>query len=97
MHATSVDSRPSAFRHFVFRVGAEEAQVRATAIWPVAEVLDGEVGPQAFGPVAADADLLRDLLESSMIAPPRPRRRRQRAVSSRAVFYQAAESEAVVA
>jgi hypothetical protein len=39
------------------------------------------------GPV--DAGTLADLLDSRMIAPPRPRRRRDRAISSRALFYAA--------
>jgi hypothetical protein len=39
---------------------------------------------------AADGRTIADLLDSRMIAPPRPLRRRQRPVSSRAVFYGAA-------
>ena len=35
-------------------------------------------------------EALLDLVDSGMIAPPRPRRRRERPVSSRAVFYQQA-------
>jgi hypothetical protein len=40
---------------------------------------------------AADAEMLVDLLASRMIAPHRPRRRRERAVSSRAMFYAGAD------
>jgi hypothetical protein len=36
---------------------------------------------------AADGRLIADLLDSRMIAPPRSQRRRQRHVSSRAMFY----------
>ena len=42
-----------------------------------------------FVPVCKE--IVADLLESRMIAPPRQRRRGRRAVSSRAVFYAAAE------
>lgn len=48
--------------------------------------------PAATAGQPSAAELLHDLLDSRMIAPPRPRRRRQRAVSSRAVFYQGPDS-----
>lgn len=82
---------------FVVRVGGEERTVRAASVWPIAEVLgcedqvdavlSGAAGVRAVG---LESGLMHDLLESSMILPPRPRRKRDRAVSSRAVFFQAA-------
>jgi hypothetical protein len=81
---------------FVIRVGSEWSLVRATAIFPIADVLDADVGLEPAvdgrGPAAEAAAerLVLDLVDSGMIAPPRPRRRRERPVSSRAVFYQAA-------
>ena len=47
----------------------------------------GLVDPAALVGGAADGDIIADLLDSRMIIPPRPRRRRQRSVSSRAVFF----------
>ncbi len=90
---------PKAGRHesasatcFVMRFGSEDCTVRATTIWPIHEVLEVEAEMLlAAGDVSNDADLLVDLLASRMIAPHRPRRRRERAVSSRAVFYSGAE------
>jgi hypothetical protein len=99
MHATGfrrTDSHVTC--RFVAEVGGATRSIRATAIWPIAEVLGCEDEMAvAYGAVevarceGADADLLRDILDSRMIAPPRPRRR-GRSVSSRAVFYQAADA-----
>ena len=96
MNAMNTVSRPAARRSaaapsagFVMHVAGAECRVRATSIWPIHEVLEVEAemllaaGDQA----ASEAALLVDMLESRMIAPPRPRRRRERPVSSRAVFY----------
>lgn len=72
------------------RIDGDSVTVRATVVWPIAEVLDFERHlDDAFAmvePGAADPDLVVDALDSRMIAPPRLGRR-QRAVSSRAVFY----------
>lgn len=78
---------------FSMRVGGTECQVRATTVWPIHEVLEveAEMLLAAGGHAAAEGELLLDLLESRMIAPPRPRRRRERPVSSRAVFYSGTE------
>ena len=76
---------------FAVRVGTGWSLVRAATISPIAEVLAAEAGlagPQP-SPEAAAERLVLDLIDSGMIAPPRPRRRRERPVSSRAVFYQA--------
>ncbi len=71
-------------------VGTHECVVRATEVWPIPEVLDlkgsFEPGMDAADPVLDD-EILADLLSSRMIAPPRPRRRREKSVSSRAVFF----------
>lgn len=89
---------------YVARVGGEPCQVRGTTIWPIEEILGLEVesvlmaaietGPPSDGAaIQGDAcvtgALVADLLESRMIVPLRPRRRRgrDRAVSSRAHFY----------
>ena len=69
----------------VMTVGGTECVVRVVPLCPIADVLGFEHEIAAVGP--ADASMIADLLDSRMIAPPRPRRRRDRAVSSRAVFY----------
>ena len=76
------------------RVDDTECVVRATAVWPIADVLDLDIHYETGADAATsgfDAEIVADLLESRMIAPPRQRRRGRRAVSSRAVFYAAAE------
>jgi hypothetical protein len=70
-------------------VGGRECVVRVTPVSPIAEVLEFEDEFEASEPV--DARMVMDLLDSRMIAPPRPRRRRDRAVSSRAIFYSAGQ------
>ena len=88
-------ARRSATATYAVRVGSDWTAIRAAAIWPIADVLGidpaGEPSRRpASTAAAAEARLAIDLLDSGMIAPPRPRRRRDRPVSSRAVFYQAA-------
>jgi hypothetical protein len=60
----------------------------------IAEVLgfeqEMEGGVADLAGNAADRNLIADLLDSRMIAPPRPVRRRQRPVSSRAMFFSTA-------
>ena len=76
---------------YVVTVGEIPCEVRVRTIAMIAEVLgfehemEGEVEDLAGH--AADRNLITDLLDSRMIAPPRPMRRRQRSVSSRAMFY----------
>jgi len=85
-------------QRFVIRVGSADCEVRARAIEPIATVLGFEeemdmaaglidLGGDLEGCVGGAAGTVADLLESRMIAPPRPRHRRQRAVSSRAMFF----------
>ncbi len=79
-------------QRYTVKVGDAECVIRAAAVWPIAEVFElesqFEPGSEAVerGPESA---ITADVLDSRMIAPPRLRRR-QRAVSSRAVFYAAA-------
>lgn len=75
---------------YVARVGTESCPVRATTVWPIEEVLGLEVESVLMAAIEendAVGPVVSDLLESRMIAPLRPRRRRERAVSSRAHFY----------
>jgi hypothetical protein len=71
-------------------VGNVECVVRAAEVWPIQEVLDLkgslEPGMDVTDPILDD-EILSDLFASRMIAPPRPRRRRDKSVSSRAVFF----------
>lgn len=92
MNATTTRPTPSAPRSTLVleaTVGGDACTVRATPVWPIAEVLDLD---DAFDDLAAsgggdlDQRLVADAIESRMIAAPRLRRR-QKAVSSRAVFY----------
>ena len=83
---------PSSSACFVMRVAGTDCTVRATAVWPIREVLEAEAEMLlAAGDQEAAAEMLVDLLDSRMIAPYRPRRRRERAVSSRAMFYVGAD------
>jgi len=88
--AALVKSASGAAR-YVVNVGETPCEVRAHAIAMIADVLgferemDGEAADLAGG--SADRHLIADLLDSRMIAPPRVTRRRQRRVSSRAMFY----------
>jgi hypothetical protein len=71
----------------VMTVGGTECVVRVLPLCPIADVLGFEHEMAGAAPI--DAGTIADLLDSRMIAPPRPRRRRDRAVSSRALFYAA--------
>jgi hypothetical protein len=75
---------------YVATVGTESCPVRAMSVWPIEEVLGLEVESVLMASIEEDAavgPVVSDLLESRMIVPLRPRRRRERAVSSRAHFY----------
>jgi hypothetical protein len=76
---------------YVVTVGDTPCEVRARTIAMIAEVLgfeqEMEGGVADLAGNAADRNLIADLLDSRMIAPPRPVRRRQRPVSSRAMFF----------
>jgi hypothetical protein len=85
----SAPSLPGSRQILQARIAGETCTVRATTVWPIAEVLDFERQFDDAGMLGADptdAELVIDALESQMIAPPRPGRR-QRTVSSRAMFY----------
>jgi len=91
MNTTTIRPAPSAPRTTLVleaQVDGEACTVRATPVWPIAEVLDLDAAFDDLAAVAADVDprLVADAIESRMIASPRLRRR-QKAVSSRAVFY----------
>lgn len=100
MHATTstasaadtafVKSANTAIR-YVVTVGDTPCEVRARTIAMIADVLgfEQEMEGELADLAGADADrhLIADLLDSRMIAPPRAVRRRQRPVSSRAMFY----------
>jgi hypothetical protein len=79
---------------YVIHVGGVACTVRARPVAPIAEMLGFEDEMEAsLSDLAAEpgaGGTIVDLLDSRMIAPPRPRRRRERAVSSRAVFFGAA-------
>ena len=83
---TAATSAPACY---AMKVAGTECRVRVTTVWPIHEVLavEAEMLLAAGDQGAAEGELLLDLLDSRMIAPPRPRRRRERPVSSRAVFY----------
>jgi len=66
-------------------LGFEEEMDMAAGVFD-AGVIDAVAGGAGPGGDAAGS-AVADLLESRMIAPPRPRHRRQRAVSSRAMFF----------
>jgi hypothetical protein len=86
-----------ACERYVVKTASSVCEVRARTIAPIAEVLgfeaemelaaEGLVDPAALEGWDVDGGIVAELLESRMIAPPRIRRRRQRTVSSRAVFF----------
>ena len=80
---------------YTVRVGADQSPVRAAMVWPIADVLeaDSELQSALAAPAAsAFTGTVLDLVDPGMIVPPRPRRRRERPVSSRAIFYQGANA-----
>jgi hypothetical protein len=89
--ATTVKPSCSEAARYVVTVGETPCEVRVRTIAMIAEVLgfeqemEGDAEGLAGHP--EDRNLIADLLDSRMIAPPRPMRRRQRSVSSRAMFY----------
>jgi hypothetical protein len=94
MNATTLSdavSRESRTSLLSMQVDGETCMVRTATVWPIAEVLAFEdlIDGVTTDSVDADMDpgLIADLLDSRMIAPPRPRHRRQKSVSSRAAFY----------
>lgn len=102
MHTPARQAAAHVPQRFTIRVGDAERVVRATAVWPIPEVLELESqlepGLGQGSDTAADSatrslerELIADVLSSRMIVPPRARRRGPRAVSSRAVFYAGAE------
>ncbi len=88
MHAVAPRPETSCHRYSITVAGAA-CEVRATTVWPIHEDLEveAELLLAAGCQEAATGEVLLDMLNSRMIAPPRPRRRRQRVVSSRAMFY----------
>jgi hypothetical protein len=96
--ATMTFHRPSPFTATVV-VGSDGTTVRGVAVWPIADLLDyDEQMDAAFAVDEPPADrsvsgldpaVLDDIITSRLIAPLRRRHRRDRAVSSRAIFYQA--------
>lgn len=87
----------------VVHVGVDRHPIRGQTVWSIGDVLgvEDQMDAMVAGTVEDDAaigqptaaELLHDVLDSQMIAPPRPRRRRQRTVSSRAVFYQGGDRQ----
>lgn len=72
---------------FVARVRGSDCPIRCIPLTPIHELLGFENETESALADLADGDLVADVLDSRMIAPPRPRRRRDRSVSSRAAFY----------
>jgi hypothetical protein len=91
MHATSTHVQQTSSRIpatcFVIRVGGCGLAVRGFPLSPIHEVVGFEEEFENMAGDGADPGLVADMLESRMIAPPRPRRRRDRSVSSRAALY----------
>ncbi|MFM8953284.1 MAG: hypothetical protein ACKOOF_09545 [Planctomycetaceae bacterium] len=79
---------------FTATINGASHLVRGLAVWPIDEALaleeqiDGSLADQSPA-LPLDAALMHDLTASRLIAPPRPRRRRDRAVASRAALFQA--------
>lgn len=80
---------------FAATINGASHMVRGIAVWPIDEALvleeqihGGLVDRESALPL--DTALMHDLTASRLIPPPRPRRRRDRAVASRAALFQAA-------
>jgi hypothetical protein len=89
--ATDAASAAGAATRYVVTVGDSQCEVRVRTVALISEVLGFE---QEMDERVADLDgdqldghTIADLLDSRMIAPPRWQRRRQRPVSSRAMFF----------
>ncbi len=93
MHETFVTTKSAAGApsRFVMHVGGTRCEIRARSVALIADVLgyeaEMEVGLTAPDAESADGPTVADMLDSRMIEPYRPRRRRQRGVASRAVFF----------
>lgn len=92
MHATfpQMSRRPNDLAGsatFSLRVGAAACSVRAFPLATIQDLLGFEQEMENADAADVDSELIADAIESRMIVPPRPRRRRDRAVSSRAVFF----------
>jgi hypothetical protein len=91
MHATQPQpiqsSRHAGAALFSVRLNATHCSVRAFPVAMIHDLLGFEHEVEAGCDEATDPAFVADVIESRMIAPPRPRRRRERAVSSRAIFY----------
>ncbi len=79
---------------FTATINGTSQLVRGLAVWPIDEALalEDQILPAAVDQAAEmplDAALMHDLTASRLIAPPRHRRRRDRAVASRAALFQA--------
>lgn len=72
---------------FVTRIGGCDCPVRCIPVSPIHELLGFEEETDVDTAGFAGDALVADVIDSRMIAPPRPRRRRDRSVSSRAAFY----------
>jgi hypothetical protein len=80
---------------FAATVSGRSQLVRGLAVWPIDEALamEEQILPATVDQAAEmplDTALMHDLTASRLIAPPRLRRRRDRAVASRAALFQAA-------
>jgi hypothetical protein len=82
---------PGGVCRFLVTVGDAQCELRARPIATISDVLGFEqelAGDMVdFADDSAEGQLVADLLESRLIAPPVQRRRKQRPVSSRAVFF----------
>jgi len=91
---TASGSAVGAATRYVVTVGETRCEVRGREIAMISEVLgfeqEMEMSLLDLEGIEPDHDTIADLLDSRMIAPPRTHRRRQRPVSSRAMFYAAA-------
>ncbi len=76
---------------FVVHVGGTPCAIRARSVALIADVLgyeaEMEVGLAETADSGVDGLTVTDLLDSRMIEPYRARRRRQRGVTSRALFF----------